>query len=48
MGSCFPFLSGEDNAQELDLLFPMDFHRHTQRGTHIPIFIGTCGRTKSA
>lgn len=39
MGSCFPFLSGEDNAQELAPFFPMDVlqhtHTHRQKQPHI-------------
>lgn len=32
MGSCFPFLSKEDNAHKLAMLIPMDLnmHKHTE------------------
>lgn len=32
MGSCFPFLSKEDNAHKLVMLIPMDLnmHKHTE------------------
>lgn len=33
MGSCFPFLSGEDNAHELALLFPIEVLTHTNTHT---------------
>lgn len=37
MGSCFPFLSGEDNAHKLALLSPMDSpsHKHTHGEGHL-------------